>query len=339
MNPVKNEIITLAHGGGGIKTQDIIKDIILRHLNNPILERLDDSACITVPESELVFSTDSYVVNPVFFPGGDIGKLAACGTINDLAMQGAEPKCLSMGLILEEGFLLSDLETVIQSMGAVLKETGISVVTGDTKVVERGKGSGVFINTTGIGIRNPQIDVHVSNAKPGDVIILTGTMGDHGIAVMSTREGLKFETELKSDVAPLWEMVSLLLREVPAIHSLRDPTRGGIAAALCDIAEVSGNGIRIRESSLPIKKEVQGACNLLGLDPLNVANEGKAVVVCPKQDSSRALGILQSHPLGKDASVIGRVVSEHRGMVILETKLGGERIVEMPSGEDLPRIC
>lgn len=336
---MKNEIITMAHGGGGIKTQGLIKDIMIRHLKNPILEKLDDGACINIPEAELVFSTDSYVVSPIFFPGGNIGRLAVCGTINDIAMQGAEPKYLSMGLILEEGLALHDLETVIRSMGEVLNETGVLVVTGDTKVVERGKGSAIFINTTGIGIRNPEIDVHVSNARPGDVIILTGTMGDHGIVIMSQREGLKFESDLESDVAPLWGMVSKLLHEVPTIHCLRDPTRGGVAAALCDIAETSGSGIRIQEPTLPVSKEVRGACDLLGLDPLNVANEGKSLIISSKADSAQVLKTIKSHKLGKEAAIIGNVVSEHPGLVILDTKLGGERIVEMPSGEDLPRIC
>ena len=333
------DTILLAHGGGGGLTKEIIERIILRHLDNPILAKLDDGACINVPEAELVFTTDSYVVDPVFFPGGDIGKLAVCGTINDLAMQGAEPRYLSLGLILEEGLPIGDLERIIKSVAAVLRETGVTVVTGDTKVVERGKGGGIFINTSGIGVRRPEIDVHVSNARPDDVVILTGTMGDHGMAVMSRREGLRFESDLASDVAPLWDMTRRLLDAVPAVRCLRDPTRGGVAAALCDIAASSGVGIRINETLLPVKKEVRGACDLLGLDPLNVANEGKAVVVCPLEDSGRALEALRSDSAGREACIIGRVVSELSGMVILETAIGGERIVEPPTGEDLPRIC
>jgi len=333
------ETILLAHGGGGSFTRDLISRIILRHVNNPILARLDDSACLNIPEAELVFTTDSYVVSPIFFPGGDIGKLAACGTINDLAMQGAEPRYLSLGLILEEGLAVSDLDKIIRSLGDAVNEAGVAVVTGDTKVVERGKGSGIFINTAGIGVRRPETDAHISNAKPGDVVILSGTMGDHGIAVMSRREGLEFESNLTSDVAPLWDMVKAVLDAAPTIHCLRDPTRGGVAAACCDIAESSGVGIRLLETAMPVKSEVRGACDLLGFDPLNVANEGKAVIVCTREDSARALDILHDNPLGRDACIIGNIVSEHAGMVLLETGIGGERIVELPGGEDLPRIC
>ena len=335
----QHEIILLAHGGGGTKTKSIIENIILKHLGNEILARLDDAACITIPESELAFTTDSYVVKPVFFPGGDIGKLAACGTINDLAMQGAEPKYMSLGLILEEGLSINDLEKIIMSIGSVLRETGVSIVTGDTKVVEKGANNGILINTSGIGVRQPGVDVHVSNARPGDAVIVTGSIGDHGIAVMSCREELQFESELVSDVAPLWDLTRTLLNSLPEVHCLRDPTRGGIAAALCDIAEKSRIGIWINETTLPIKKEVIGACSMLGLDPLNVANEGNAVVVCQKENAEKALTILKSHPQGKEASIIGEITADTSGMVVFKTKMGGERIIEMPSGEDLPRIC
>ncbi len=337
---MKNDIITIAHGGGGIKTQNLINEIILEHLGNPILDKLDDSACINIPEVELAFSTDSYIVNPLFFPGGDIGKLAACGTINDLVMQGAEPRYMSMGMILEEGLSINDLNTIIQSMGTVLKENSVSIVTGDPKVVEQGNGNGIFINTTGIGIRYPTSEVHISNAQHGDDIIITGTIGDHGIAIMSRRQGLEFESSLQSDVAPLHKLIKPLLIEVPSsIHCLRDPTRGGIAAALCNIAEASGVGIRIKERSLPIKEEVRGACDLMGFDPLNVANEGKALIVCKESDSELILSMLRTYKLGKESCIIGKIVPEHNGIVILETFIGGERIVETYSGEDLPRIC
>lgn len=336
------DVVLLSHGGGGGRTQALIREIILRRLGNPILDRLDDSACLTIPEAELAFTTDSYVVNPLFFPGGDIGKLAACGTINDLVMQGAEPRYLSLGLILEEGLLIRDLDQIIRSLAEVTAETGVAVVTGDTKVVERGKGNGLFINTSGIGARLPGTDVHIGNARPGDAVLITGTLGDHGAAVMSRR--LNLETRLTSDVAPLWSLLAPLLRPAAtgprlAIHCLRDPTRGGVAAALCDIAVTSQVGIRLRETALPIRPEVRGICQLLGLDPLHTANEGKALVVCPEADAGSALRILRAHPLGREAVVIGSVTAEAAGTAVLETAAGGERIIHLPLGEDLPRIC
>ncbi len=332
-----NDIILLSHGGGGTRTQALVREIILRRLGNPILDRLDDSACLTIPESELAFTTDSYVVNPIFFPGGDIGKLAVCGTLNDLAMQGAEPRYLSLGLILEEGLPLRDLDLIIASLAGVARQTGVRVVTGDTKVVERGKGGGIFINTTGIGVRLPGTDVHVGNARPGDAVLITGTLGDHGAAVMSRR--LNLESALVSDVTPLWDLVAPLLREIPALHCLRDPTRGGVAAAVCDIAAAAGVCIRLQESALPIRPEVSGICQLLGLDPLNAANEGKALVVCPQAAAAAALRLLRAHPLGREAAVIGAVTGEPAGLALLATAAGGERIIRMPLGEDLPRIC
>ena len=334
-----NEKILLGHGGGGTLTGDLIKNIIVRHLDNPILAQLDDAACLTIPEENIVFTTDSYVIHPIFFPGGDIGRLAVCGTINDLAMQGARPRYLSLGLILEEGLAVADLERIIESAAAVLAETGVQVVTGDTKVVERGGGWGIFANTSGIGVRREGVDVSAANAQPGDVVILTGTMGDHGTAVMSRREGLEFETEIVSDVAPLCGLTEALLAAVPGTKVLRDPTRGGVAAAVCDIAAKSGVGINLDEKSLPIRAAVRGACDLLGLDILNIANEGKAIVIVSQADKARALEALRAHPLGREACVIGRVVADHPGMVLLRTLIGGERIVEVPAGEDLPRIC
>lgn len=360
-----DDIILMAHGGGGALTRKIIDELILVELGNPILNKLDDGACLSIPESELVLTTDSYVVDPVFFPGGDIGRLAVSGTINDLAMQGAEPRYMSLGLIIEEGFPIRDLKRIIRSVKNVSEETGVLIVTGDTKVIGRVQGSaqppesfrqneqngvqgfrvqderkgGIFINTTGLGVRRPGVDVAVSNALPGDTVIITGSMGDHGMAVMNIREGLQLESQLLSDVAPLWNMIGHLLETVGSIHCLRDPTRGGVAAALCDIADASSCGIRIRESVLPVKDEVKGACSILGLDPLNVANEGKALVVCDGSDADRVLEVLHSHPLSREARVIGKVVAEQAGVVLLETKIGGERIVDVPMGEDLPRIC
>jgi hydrogenase expression/formation protein HypE len=336
---MKNDIITLAHGGGGVRTYQLITTVIQKHFGNPVLDTLDDSALVKSPGEILAFTTDSYVVNPLFFPGGDIGKLAACGTINDLAMQGAEPKYLSVGLILEEGLAIADLDAILASMASVLKETGTICATGDTKVVERGKGNGIFINTAGIGVARKNRTFSVANAQPGDTVILTGTIGDHGMAVMSRREGLAFQSPIVSDCAPLWDLVRPVIDAVASLRVLRDPTRGGVAAALCDIAHASRAGIRILEPSLPVNKAVRGACDLLGLDPLHVANEGKAILVCGAQEALRALELLHSHPLGRGARIIGTVVERHPGVVILETAICGERIVEMGSGEDLPRIC
>jgi len=342
-----NDTILMGHGGGGLLTRTIIDGMILRELGNPILEALDDAACLEMPESEIAMTTDSFVVDPIFFPGGDIGSLAVCGTVNDLAMQGAEPRYLSLGLIIEEGMPVSHLELIIKSVGKTAKESGVLIVTGDTKVVERSRAAGdrsaprggIFINTTGIGVRSSEINVAVSNAQPGDAVIVTGTIGDHGIAIMNVREGLKLESVLISDVAPLWGMIGPLLDAVPTVHCLRDPTRGGLAAALCDIADSSSVGIRLREQLLPVKDEVRGSCDILGLDVLNVPNEGKAVIVCAGGDSARALEHLRADPLGREACVMGRVASEPEGTVLLETALGGERIVSVPAGEDLPRIC
>ena len=334
-----DDIILMAHGGGGVLTKKLIDELIVRELGNPILNQLDDGACLTMPESEIVMTTDSYVVDPVFFPGGDIGTLAVCGTVNDLAMQGAEPKYMSMSLIIEEGFFIRDLKRIILSISDTVKKVNVLIVTGDIKVVERSAKKGLFINTTGIGKRLPEVDVSVSNALPGDAVIITGTLGDHGIAIMNQREGLQLESGLLSDVAPLWSLIKPVLNDIPNIHCLRDPTRGGIASALCDIANASSCGIQIQETALPIKEEVTGACDILGLDPLNVANEGKAVIVCSNNDSAQVIKILKNNPLGKNASVIGKVVKEHSGIVSLETKAGGKRIVDMPTGESLPRIC
>ncbi len=333
------DIILLSHGGGGRRTRELLEQVILPPLRNPILERLDDAACLSVPESDVVMTTDSYVVRPLFFPGGDIGKLAVCGTVNDLAMQGAEPRYLSLGLILEEGLPIADLKKVMASVAAAAGEAGVAVVTGDTKVIERRGEGGMFINTAGLGVRQAHADTHVANAQPGDVVIVTGPIGDHGMAVMSVREGLRFESSLVSDVAPLWRMVKGLLDAVPDVHCLRDPTRGGLAAAVCDIARESGVCIRLREKEIPVRPEVRGACGLLGLDPLNVANEGKAVVVCSRGDAENALRAIRASPVGAEARVIGEVSAEPAGRVLLETALGGERIVDIPSGEDLPRIC
>jgi len=337
-----NDIILLSHGGGGLRSRQLIRDMIVRYLGNPVLNELDDGACLSIAEKDLVFTTDSFVVRPLFFPGGDIGRLAVCGTVNDLTMMGAEPRYLSLGLILEEGLPFADLKRVILSMRDALvevKEVNVKIVTGDTKVVERGMGFGMFVNTAGIGVRFPNADTRAVNARPGDEVIVTGTLGDHGAAVISCRDGVNLESGLISDVAPLWNLMKPLLRKGVDLHCLRDPTRGGLAAALNDIAESSRVGIRLFEKELPVRKEVLGVCRLLGLDPLNMACEGCAVVVCPGKSAGTVLDSLRSKALGRNARAIGHVIKHPKGLVILETEVGGERIVETPMGEDLPRIC
>lgn len=343
---MNGDIIVMGHGGGGGLTRALIDGIILRELRNPVLERMDDAAAFASPGSDLVMSTDSYVIDPIFFPGGDIGRLAVCGTVNDLAMQGGRPVYMTLALIIEEGLATADLERIVRSVAATATEAGVLVVGGDTKVVERrsgkgarGEAAGIFINTTGLGVRRESVDPSVSNARPGDVVIVTGTVGDHGIAIMNEREQLGLESALQSDTAPLWSMVRGILDSGADVHCLRDPTRGGVAAALCDIAESSSCGIRIREADIPVREEVRGACAILGLDPLNVANEGKALAVVPANDAERVLSGLRADPLGTGAAAIGVVTAEDRGLVILETGAGGERIVTVSAGEDLPRIC
>ena len=337
--PNPNDIILMSHGGGGRQTQQLLREHILPPLDNPILRLMDDAACLDLAGAALAFTTDSYVIRPLFFPGGDIGRLSVCGTVNDLAMQGAQPLYLTLGLILEEGLQLSDLDTIMRSIGDTTREAGIQIVAGDTKVVERGAGSGLFINTAGLGLRRTGVDTHIANARPGDVILISGTIGDHGIAVLSRREGLAFQTELVSDVAPLNGLTATLLEAVPGIHALRDPTRGGVAAALNDVASAAKVGIRIEEKTLPVRPAVRGACGLLGLEPLSVANEGKALVICAATDEARTLATLRAHPLGRDACRIGEVLAASDGKVLLHTRIGGERLLEMPLGDDLPRIC
>lgn len=335
----ENGVILLAHGGGGLLTRQLIEQVILPPLQNSVLEQLDDAACVTAPGVDLALTTDSYVVTPLFFPGGDIGRLAVCGTVNDLVMQGARPLWLTLGFIIEEGLPIADLCRVLESIRIAAAEASVAIVTGDTKVVERGKGSGLFINTAGVGVREERISVHAGNARAGDVVIVTGSLGDHGVAVMSRREGLEFHTDLRSDVAPLGDLIAPILEFGAEIHCLRDPTRGGLTAALYDIAEASNVGIRIREAEVPVRTAVAGACNLLGLDPLNVANEGKAVIVCDAQRGDAVLSRLRDHSLGRNAACIGIVGADPPGRVLLETRIGGERVLSPPTGEDLPRIC
>jgi hydrogenase expression/formation protein HypE len=331
--------IVLAHGSGGKLSHQLIQKMVLPAFLNDLLEPLHDGAVFSINGAELAFSTDSYVVKPIFFPGGDIGKLAIHGTVNDLAMCGARPLYLSAAFIIEEGFSMQDLSLILQSMRQAADTAGVSLVTGDTKVVDRGKGDQIFINTAGIGAVHPGVRIHPNRAQVGDKILVSGGIAVHGIAIMSAREGLEFETQIASDTAPLNGLVEVILAASQDIHVLRDPTRGGVTSALTEIAESAQLGIRLEERSLPISEEVKGACEILGLDPLYVANEGKLLAFVPPKDADRVLSAMRSHPLGEKACVIGQVVAEHPGFVTMKTHVGGTRVVDMLSGEQLPRIC
>lgn len=335
--------ILLSHGAGGEMMNRLISDSILKNLSvKPVgevgLSDLDDGASISIGDKEIVVSTDSYIVSPIFFPGGDIGKLAACGTINDISMMGAKPLALSLAIIIEEGFESDELELIIRSLDKVCRETGVSVITGDTKVMPGGKIDGIVINTTGIGLADRGNVIKDSNLSPGDKIILSGTVGDHGVSLMSSREGFGFETTLTSDVAPLWDMVKKAL-DVGGITAMRDPTRGGLAATLNDWARKSNTGIIVMEEKIPLRQEVIAASNMLGIDPYTVANEGKAVIGVTKDKAQELLEVLRSTEQGKNAQIIGEVVNRYNGKVILETTVGGRRIMEPPVGDPVPRVC
>jgi len=332
------ESILLAHGSGGKLSHELVEKKFLPFLANPALNKLDDSAVFEA-SGRLAFTTDSYVVNPIFFPGGDIGKLAVCGTVNDLAMNGARPLYLSLSAIIEEGFLLSELEQIVQSVKKAAEEAEVSIIAGDTKVVNRGQADKLFITTSGVGIISPGVDISGANARVGDKVLLSGTIGDHGIAIMSQREGLKFFMALESDCAPLNKLVSQILEVSPSVHCLRDPTRGGLATTLNELAWQSKVGIVIEEAKIPVREEVKAACELLGLDPIYVANEGKMVTIVDPADANKVLARMKENNYGRDAAIIGEVTDEHPGKVVMKTKLGPSRIVDMLSGELLPRIC
>jgi hydrogenase expression/formation protein HypE len=317
---------------------DLIKKSFVSTLSNPILEKLDDSAVFDL-NGRLAFTTDSYVVSPIFFPGGDIGKLAVCGTVNDLSMTGARPLYLSLSFIIEEGLLTADLEKIVNSISQAATEAGVKIVTGDTKVVNKGSADRLFINTSGVGVVPRGVDISGANARPGDKVILSGTLGDHGIAVVSQREGLRFQVPVPSDCAPLNKMVAEMLATGAEIHCLRDPTRGGLATTLNEFAQQSRVGIRLDELSLPVNPAVLGACELLGFDPLYVANEGKLVAVVAPNDADRVLAAMKKNQYGQKAVIIGEVIKEHPGRVVLKTRLGASRIVDVLVGELLPRIC
>ena len=332
--------VLLGHGGGGRMTQQLIERVFLDAFRNPMLEPLHDGATLSVPGGRLAFSTDAFVVRPLFFPGGDIGSLAVHGTVNDLAMCGARPLALSASFILEEGFPLSDLRRIVQSMRRAAEEAGVSIVTGDTKVVDRGKGDGVFVTTSGVGLIPEGVVIAPDRAAPGDVVLVNGPLADHGIAILSVREGLEFETEVRSDSAALNGLVEAVLAAGgDDVHVLRDPTRGGVASATNEIAASSKVGIVLREAALPLREEVRGACAILGFDPLYVANEGKCLVFVAPGKAAEVLAAMRAHPLGAETVAIGQVVAAHPGRVVLESRIGGHRIVDMLSGEQLPRIC
>lgn len=333
-----NDKILLSHGSGGKLSHELVEKKFLPFLANPALNKLDDSA-IFEASGRLAFTTDSYVVNPIFFPGGDIGKLAVCGTVNDLAMNGAKPLYLSLAATIEEGFPLRELEQVMQSIRKATEEAEVSIIAGDTKVVNRGQADKLFVTTSGIGIIPDGVDISGANARAGDKVLLSGTIGDHGMAIMSQREGLKFSMSLQSDCAPLNKLVSRMLEVSSRIHSMRDPTRGGLATTLNELARQSKVGIVIEEAKIAVKEEVKAACELLGLDPIYVANEGKLVAIVDPADAGQVLAQMRKNIYGRDAAIIGEVVTEHPGRVIMRTKLGPSRVLDMLSGELLPRIC
>jgi hydrogenase expression/formation protein HypE len=337
--------VLLGHGSGGLLTAELIGRLFLPALGNEVLAALEDQATVVLPgrngtaAPRIAITTDAFVVRPPFFPGGDIGRLAVHGTVNDLAVGGARPLYLAAAFILEEGLALDDLRRIAASMRRACDEAGVTLVAGDTKVVDRGKGDQVFITTTGVGLVPEGRTLSIRSARPGDRILVSGTIGDHGIAIMSVREGIEFETVLESDTAPLNGLAEALLDACPAARCMRDPTRGGLSSATNELAIASGVGVALEETAIPVKPEVRGACEMLGLDPLYVANEGKLIAVVPPDDASRALEALRAHPLGREAALIGTVVADHPGMVVLRSRIGGERVVTLLAGEQLPRIC
>ncbi|MBN2677702.1 MAG: hydrogenase expression/formation protein HypE [Anaerolineaceae bacterium] len=339
-----HEQIVMGHGSGGRMTRELIEAVFSRHFSNSILDRNNDAAsleldAVTMPGSRVAVSTDCHVISPLFFPGGDIGRLSVCGTVNDVAMLGAEPRFLTAGFILEEGLLISRLEEIVTSMASAAGEAGVLIVAGDTKVVEKGKADGVFITTSGVGFIPPGRDINGSSAQPGDQILISGTIGDHGIAVLSARGDLGIDSTIQSDMAPLNHMIANMLEAAPHTHVLRDPTRGGVATTLNEIAIQSQVCMLLDEKSLPIRHDVNAACELLGFDPLYVANEGKVIVIVTAAEANQALIALQSHPYGENAAIIGKVEESPVAKVLLNTVIGATRILDMLSGSMLPRIC
>ncbi len=336
---LKSGYVDLSHGSGGRAMAQLIDQLFLENFDNEWLSQKNDQAMIAVSTGRMVVTTDAHVISPLFFPGGDIGSLSVNGTINDIVMSGAKPLYLSASFILEEGLRLSDLQKIVISMANAARDANVAIVAGDTKVVERGKGDGVFITTTGIGFVPEGVNISGSNAKPGDCILINGYLGDHGVAIMAQRNNLKFSTDIQSDTAGLHDLVMKMVEAVPGIHCLRDPTRGGLATTLNELAIQSKAGFFIDESCIPVRVEVASACELLGLDPLYVANEGKLVAICASDDAKTLLEVMRSHPLGRHSAIIGEVTADPRQLVQLRTRLGGMRIVDWLVGEQLPRIC
>lgn len=336
---MKTDKILLDHGSGGKVSHHLISDILLPMFDNPILSQLDDGAVLDIQGRRLAFSTDTFTVDPIFFPGGNIGDLAVNGTVNDIAMCGAAPLYFSVGLIIEEGFLMADLEKILKSMKAAAEIAGVRVVTGDTKVVPKGAADKIFINTSGIGIIPHIAEIGSSRACAGDKIILSGAIAEHGISVLAQRENMNFETSVISDTAPLNHMVRKILLRTRDVHAMRDPTRGGVGTSLNEIAEKSNVGVRIYEDRIPVKQEVAGICELLGFDPLYIANEGKMIAFVKGDEAEKVLSAMKTDRFGKDACIIGEVVADHPGKVVMETRIRGTRIVDMLTGEQLPRIC
>lgn len=331
--------ILLSHGSGGRQTNRLINEIFIKYFNNSVISQMNDAAQLTLEGNRIAFTTDSFVVKPIFFNGGNIGKLAVCGTVNDLAVSGARPLYLSSAFIIEEGFEVEKLEEIVKSMALEAEKAGVQIVAGDTKVVERGSVDGIYINTTGIGVIYEEIYISANNAKPGDVVIVNGTLADHGITIMCERHNLGMEGNISSDCASLNSLIYEVLKVCRDIHVMRDATRGGVAAVLNEIAEASKVSIVLKEDNIPVKEEIRGVCEMLGLDPLYVANEGKLCIFVPEEHAEDILSAMKKHPLGKDACIIGKVTNDIKNRVYIETMIGSKRIVDMPSGEQLPRIC
>jgi hydrogenase expression/formation protein HypE len=335
----KHGRVDMTHGGGGRAMAQLIEELFAQAFANEWLAQGNDNALFAPPAGRMVIATDSHVVGPLYLPGGAIGCLSVHGTINDVAMAGARPLYLAASFILEEGFPLGDLRRIVESMAAASRDAGVPVITGDTKVVEQGKGDGVFITTTGVGVVPPGLHISGDRAQPGDAILVSGTIGDHGVAIMSLRENLSFETTIESDTAALHGLIAAMVAAVPAIRCLRDPTRGGLGTTLNEFARQSGAGMLIRESAIPVRPQVNAACEFLGLDPLYVANEGKLIAICPREDAEHLLAVMRAHPLGTDAAIIGEVIEDPHRFVQMDTAFGGRRIVDWLTGEQLPRIC
>ena len=332
------ELVTMAHGGGGTRMRELLEEVVFPLLGEPLLMEAEDAAALTMPGERVAFTTDSFVVKPLFFPGGDIGKLAVCGTVNDLAMRGARPLYLTLGLILEEGLPFSVLEEVLRSCAEWSREAGVGIVTGDTKVVEKGMADGMYVNTAGIGVIGEGREVSIKGAAPGDILLVNGFIGDHEVSVIGEREGFDLQVSVRSDCAPLGGLVEAM-QEAGDLHALRDPTRGGMAAALKEMASSSGTAVELVEEELPVREEVRAVCEMLGLDPLLLANEGKLVAAVPEEEAEKILEAMRGHSLGEDSALIGKVTDGRMGEVSIMTPLGSHRLLRMPSGEQFPRIC